>query len=894
MTACTNNGGSRARRAVTAALVGVLSVGAAPMVALATGAAPASGDVSLMASDKDVIEQGTVTYEGEDSYIANGDPQGLEAVTLTENTPNAKPIDLEYTYGGQQTESGYYFFYVDLDNTGGTYQMTGTEGVSYKNSSNKDVAVKGNIVEKPSVVGNYAVVSGYYDKDNDRWTFVDDAETFTIKARSLDGATLFEDGNVDDTTFMWNGTRDGRTVSNLKIGVAIDGVVLDGPSAGAKADYSAVDIYEVGGTTPVTEVEPGKTYTAKVTGAGKYAGQTEEVSFTLQPLDLSASNIVTKIVTGATAPSNASTPSDVIKTINGVDVVASAAGNDKIGDGAYVAVKFVSAPTDSTLPGGKGVYEFTVAATETVNGAKNTWVTGEKLVEVIYADQEATISAGQPAGSDGVFRYDLSDEDTKFFDIEKISATYGGTSVDEDDIDVTVTDGEGHEASVDDLKTRGTWYVNVDVYYLDSSNQLVAGKASFKVVNSYDTITAANIYVSFDGDNVDNASTYPVTYTGEDFADKIAVKVAKNDVTLAEGTDYTVTIKGEDGKTVDSVVDAGEYTVVVKGLTFTGSFSFTIEVKPAVVEWLFPNYNVVTNDTLESGKYDGFFAYTGDVIDATYTCVDDKGKVIEVPASAFTITYTLDGEKAELKEAGEYKATIKDATVNDNWQVGNKFGVQKIVVSKDKVFADVKSSDFFAQAIYTASAQGYIGGIGGTNLFAPMNQLTRADMACVLYRMAGGSIKASQEDLTDENVATISQFSDVDPHAYYAKAVAWCVEMGVANGYGDTFGSARSISTEEFVTMLARYAAKMGDDTTVDTDAVLAGVADGDQVSGYARDAVAWAVENGYIAKGGNLIAPQESVARWRTVMIAVDYQPEQLHVIGNPDATKPGTGTNN
>ena len=69
---------------------------------------------------------------------------------------------------------------------------------------------------------------------------------------------------------------------------------------------------------------------------------------------------------------------------------------------------------------------------------------------------------------------------------------------------------------------------------------------------------------------------------------------------------------------------------------------------------------------------------------------------------------------------------------------------------------------------------------------------------------AGGEISASLEDLTNENVATISQFSDVDPHAYYAKAVAWCVEMGVANGYGDTFGCARSISTEEFVTMLAR------------------------------------------------------------------------------------------
>ena len=42
MTACTNNGG-KARRVVTAALVGVLSVGAVPAIALATG----TGDVSL-------------------------------------------------------------------------------------------------------------------------------------------------------------------------------------------------------------------------------------------------------------------------------------------------------------------------------------------------------------------------------------------------------------------------------------------------------------------------------------------------------------------------------------------------------------------------------------------------------------------------------------------------------------------------------------------------------------------------------------------------------------------------------------------------------------------------------------------------------------------------------
>ena len=65
-----------------------------------------------------------------------------------------------------------------------------------------------------------------------------------------------------------------------------------------------------------------------------------------------------------------------------------------------------------------------------------------------------------------------------------------------------------------------------------------------------------------------------------------------------------------------------------------------------------------------------------------------------------------------------------------------------------------------------------------------------------------------------------------------------------------------------------------------DTDAVLAGVADGDEVSGYARDAVAWAVENGYVASNGNLIDPQGTVYRGRVVTIAVRYQPEQANLI--------------
>ena len=883
MTACTNNGGSRARRAVTAALVGVLSVGAAPMVALATGAAPASGDVILQADTSNTVWNGTVTYEGEDTYVYNGDPQGMVAVSI-KPFGGAEPEDLEYHPAGAATENGsYYYFYVKIDTSSSTvWESLDGEPVKYENADGRQVNLKGECVNKPTDPGEYAVVVGL---KNGGWELNKSAERFVITSRSLEGAQIVEDENVDDTEFMWNGTLNGRTVSELKkhMNVSLDGVILD-----EGEDYDDIEFYEKGATTPLSrtdQLEPGVTYTAKIVGKGAYDwGNAETLDFTLQPLDLDEATVTGKV--GTVVLSNASEIFDVVDSINGV-TVQDGGGDGVIGD-KYFGVSFEKSPSDDGIAGDTGRYTFTVVPTK--EATDKGWVTGSKTVEAIYADHVVNIVNASDADGDGVYYYDLTNEDAEPFDVEDVTATTdNGYSVDEDDVSHVVTAEDGSVATDADLAKGGTWYVTYSVYYRDSNGSLIAGNKTYKVVNSYDDITDEHVYVTLDGKNVEGSTE--VTYDGSDWADKLKVMVAKNDVTLAEGTDYTVAIKDEDGKTVDSVVDAGEYTVVVKGITFTNSISFTIEVKPAVVEWLFPNYNVVTDDTLESGKYAGFFAYTGDVIDATYTCVDDKGKVIEVPASAFTITYTLDGKKAELKEAGEYLGTIKDTTVNDNWQVGNKFGVQKIVVSKDKVFADVKSSDFFAQAIYTASAQGYIGGIGGTNLFAPMNQLTRADMACVLYRMAGGEISASLEDLTNENIATISQFSDVDPHAYYAKAVAWCVEMGVANGYGDTFGSARSISTEEFVTMLARYAAKMGDDTSVDTDAVLAATPDGDQVSGYARDAVAWAVENGYIAKGGNLIAPQESVARWRTVMIAVDYQPEQLHVIGNPDATKPGTG---
>ena len=295
-----------------------------------------------------------------------------------------------------------------------------------------------------------------------------------------------------------------------------------------------------------------------------------------------------------------------------------------------------------------------------------------------------------------------------------------------------------------------------------------------------------------------------------------------------------------------------------------------------------------------------FIPYTGQdiepVIEVAYS-TDEDGKPVwsTLDASLYDLTFgydadldgAFDGSAARpesIKKVGRYSVAFQiDPADTKNvftsslvWDNNNGDGFT--VTDQVKVFVDVDNSVYYAQPIYTAVSEGYIVGLGGSNMFGPDQSITRADMVCVLYRMAGGSV--DNEGVTDADRAYISDFEDVDPNAYYAKAVAWATRAGIVKGYGTTFGTERSITTEEFVTMLARYAAVRGTDTSVDADAVLAGTPDGDKVTGYAREAMAWAVENGYVGKDGNLLDPQGNVSRGRAVTIAVRYQPAQDDIV--------------
>ena len=146
--------------------------------------------------------------------------------------------------------------------------------------------------------------------------------------------------------------------------------------------------------------------------------------------------------------------------------------------------------------------------------------------------------------------------------------------------------------------------------------------------------------------------------------------------------------------------------------------------------------------------------------------------------------------------------------------------------------------------------------------FGPEGKLNRAMFVTVLYRMAGSPAV--------ENAKT--NFTDLREGAYYQDAVAWAVKTGVTKGVSATaFAPGKQIDRQETATMLYRYAQLMGQDTT--KRAELSDFRDDAQVSGWAEEAVAWAVAEG-ILKGypGELLLPNGDTTRAQAAVILSRY----------------------
>lgn len=149
-------------------------------------------------------------------------------------------------------------------------------------------------------------------------------------------------------------------------------------------------------------------------------------------------------------------------------------------------------------------------------------------------------------------------------------------------------------------------------------------------------------------------------------------------------------------------------------------------------------------------------------------------------------------------------------------------------------FADVQpggyaTDDVLGYAVENGLLSGY-----GNGLFGPHDTVTRAQVATILWRVAG------------EPAADAEDFSDVDYSQWYGAAVEWAPETGVVSGYGQTnaFGPEDPVTREQLAVMLANHATKVESLDASSDCAALDAIEGAGEVSSWARSQMGWAVDD--------------------------------------------------
>ncbi len=174
-------------------------------------------------------------------------------------------------------------------------------------------------------------------------------------------------------------------------------------------------------------------------------------------------------------------------------------------------------------------------------------------------------------------------------------------------------------------------------------------------------------------------------------------------------------------------------------------------------------------------------------------------------------------------------------------------------------FTDVKKSDWFYEGVAYVYERDIMSGTGRTT-FSPDTATTRGMIVTILHRIEGTP------------AANGEAFADVAAGQYYTEAVAWASANSIVDGYGNgSFGPNDPITREQMAAILYRFAQYKGVDVSATED--ISQFSDAAAVSGYAVDAMRWAVGSGIISGvGDHKLAPQSGAARAQVATILMRF----------------------
>ena len=797
---------------------------------------------ALAASDAEAWDASSVVYTVEET-------NGAYSVDYTGQPVDMAVKSLSDVYGNAVAASDYRVLYFTDGNGDG----------EFKGTDDKAVGTNGEIA--PVNPGRYFIVivpstwTGKITSDTTAKRFEDEnvatiAQLFTVSQPTLSGVVAYEkkadSTDVSDTTFTYNGTDQAS-----KIGFAVDGKALD------------PKYYTVVWSGSVTDAG---SYTAHLVGQDIYAGQVVDVPVTVEKLDLSTVAVADLPAATAASAFAADTDSDNAFDniyVGGEHFPVAANQINWSSVSSIGADSSVETGADAALSNGcrVGRYTYAVQLANTADPDNFTGVGTNVSFNVVTGVVDASSYMYDRDPLSDLTSIDLSEDDP--FDPSDVYVS--GYEASQYTVSVT-KDG----AAATDFTQPGKYTVTVRMNV--PANYSFGGFATQTFTVLSGTVAADSVFVAVDGKNIpdNNATSDVATYNGKAHALATVVKAGKT--TLVAGEDYTVTVKNADGDEVESIVDAGTYDITIETSAAYGASKFEFQAKIG---------KLALTSIKEASAYG--IVYTGEPVTPSFIGLDKDGNEFaltsdDISASYFTVNYNDKGEMSKgedvaydkIIEADDYGANITVKATSKNFAAGAYNGVAFSVV-KSIAFADVAADAWYADAVALASQTtpvkyGYMNGIPGTNLFMPEGTITRAQVAQVVYNMAGGESKTGYYP---------TAFSDVDPEAWYALPVLWASEAGVVTGIGDTgtFQPDTAVTREQAATMLYRYVKAQGKDVSGQAD--LSGYADAASVSGWAAEAMAWAVDAEVFGVGTDVLRPQDTLTRAEMAAIAVRVQPD-------------------
>ena len=199
-----------------------------------------------------------------------------------------------------------------------------------------------------------------------------------------------------------------------------------------------------------------------------------------------------------------------------------------------------------------------------------------------------------------------------------------------------------------------------------------------------------------------------------------------------------------------------------------------------------------------------------------------------------------------LSEAESVSATpvFKDRPIIPVTPVTPSKPSQKPDTGKNLPFTDVSANNWFYDGVKYAYENGLMNGTS-SNAFSPNANTTRGMIVTILARVEGVNTNGTP---------------------WYAAGQKWAMDNGISDGTN----MPGVITREQLATILYRYAKQKGYD--VSKSAALTGFSDADKVSGYAAEAMQWAVAEGLLQGSNGKLNPQGSATRAQVATILMRF----------------------